>query len=172
MVLNGLRQDRRNGGFGRHAQLGGQCCGDNAEDHVFLRSNQKLRAFHDALTGRRITIKVQLLHSSDHIKTRTEYPMNALTPEATLLPRLRAAPHFIVAVSPTGIARAALPILNFLADQRRQNTVGKNGIGTVRRRTEAEREMAEKQKAARRRPEVSMMAELPRFVGTSRFFLI
>ena len=78
-VLHGLRQsglrlDRCNSTSRHHAQLNGQCCSGNADDHG--PSPIKPEAA-DALANRPITIEGLLLRPSEYIKTGPEYPMNA-----------------------------------------------------------------------------------------------
>ena len=61
-VLHGLRQDGCSSASRRHAQLGGQCCGGNADDHGSSPIKpEACRRFHDVLTGRPITIEALLL---------------------------------------------------------------------------------------------------------------
>jgi hypothetical protein len=83
MVLHGLRQNRCNhvrcnSASRRHAQLNGQSCGGNADDHG--PSPIKPEAAGASTTrwpDRPITIEGLLLRRYKYIKTRPEYPMNA-----------------------------------------------------------------------------------------------
>lgn len=80
-VLHGLRQDTRYSSPGRHAQLGGQCCCGNADDHGPSPTYWK-QGFRDTLAGGPMAIVESLLHPSKHIKMRAECPVNAFIPIA------------------------------------------------------------------------------------------